>query len=767
LIKLFLKLAALILAACIQFSLPAFSQKQANYWYFGYKAAANFTTGTAVAVPNSALITEEGSASISDKNGNLLFYTNGVQVRDRTHAYMANGDGLFGNISSTQSAVIVPHPGNPKLYYIFTVDYHGGNRGMNFSVVDISENGGLGRVTVKNQPLAAAAFEKITAVHTCNNQDVWVVVRLWNSASFYAYKIDRFGLNDVPVVSNSPFSISGDLLGKLGAMKISPDGRHIAAAHAWSGNFIELGSFSDDLGQVTNVRRLSVAPPGGPSFSAGPYGVEFSSNSRFLYIYASYGSRSSIYQFDVTAADVQASMQLIGEINTANAGSMQLGLDRKIYVTNAYDSSLSVINQPNLAGAASDLQVGVVPLTGGSALGLPNFITSYFKPDYGPGEIFATGCGSGTLNFTYSNAAVATSMRWDFGDPASGASNTSTAITPSHTYTSTGFYDVTLIITRHCVTDTLVERVYSGNFGLSLADTYGLCTGDELVLSAAAQPGLQYLWSNGATTPSITVREPGFYKVTVKAGCVVSDSTEVIKFDKPSFDLGPDRAICPGSPVQLSISAANMQYLWSTGNSQSGELITRGGIYWGRALDPVSGCSFSDTIFLDDRPLPRPVLGKDTMLCSSEELMLQFNSMAGYAGVTTRWQDGSTGTSFRVTREGTYTVTATNGCETLSDTVIVRYSNCEIGVPNAFSPNGDGFNDRFRPRYGYGITNYKLVIFNRYGQKVFESAERSEGWDGTAFGRAQPVGTYVWMMTYNEEGTGERRSRRGTVTLVR
>src|SRR5437764_1215512 len=104
----------------------SFAQKEANNWYFGRNAGVTFNGGAPVAVTNGQLNTLEGCASISDANGNLLFYTDGIKVWNKNHVVMTNGTGLRGDPSSTQSGIIVPKPGSSTIYYIFTVDMQGG-----------------------------------------------------------------------------------------------------------------------------------------------------------------------------------------------------------------------------------------------------------------------------------------------------------------------------------------------------------------------------------------------------------------------------------------------------------------------------------------------------------------------------------------------------------------------------------------------------------------------------------------------------------------
>ncbi|MEP6935328.1 MAG: hypothetical protein ABI988_15560, partial [Nitrospirota bacterium] len=114
----------LLLAACFLLSLQALSaQKQDNVWYFGYKVGIDFNGPSPVVLTDGKMVTQEGCASIADRNtGKLLFYTDGDSVWNRNHGTMLNGYGLYGHYSSTQSALIVPMPGDTTRYFIFTSD---------------------------------------------------------------------------------------------------------------------------------------------------------------------------------------------------------------------------------------------------------------------------------------------------------------------------------------------------------------------------------------------------------------------------------------------------------------------------------------------------------------------------------------------------------------------------------------------------------------------------------------------------------------------
>ena len=206
------------------------AQAEFSKWYFGQNAGLDFASSPPTVLTNGMMATGEGCATISDVNGNLLFYTDGVTVYDNTHSVMANGTGLFGHSSSTQSALIVKQPGNINIYYIFTVTQVGGFQGANYSIVDMNLAAGLGSVMVKNSTLYVPSCEKQVAVRHCNSKDVWIVSHEYNSNKFRSYLLTSAGLNTVAVVTAIGETITGNGAATLGQMKISPDGKKLAIA---------------------------------------------------------------------------------------------------------------------------------------------------------------------------------------------------------------------------------------------------------------------------------------------------------------------------------------------------------------------------------------------------------------------------------------------------------------------------------------------------------------------------------------------------------
>ena len=140
-----------------------------------------------------------------------------------------------------------------------------------------------------------------------------------------------------------------------------------------------------------------------------------------------------------------------------------------------------------------------------------------------------------------------------------------------------------------------------------------------------------------------------------------------------------------------------------------------------------------------------------------------------YPQSTYLWQDGSQLSHYEVTKAGTYSVGVTNSCGTANASVNVAYENCacKFYVPNAFSPNGDGKNDIFKPGYQCLFSNYEMKIYNRWGRLVFDSQNTGIGWDGNYKNEQQPVDVYIWVMVYKDNLTGKSVRKNGTVMLIR
>lgn len=433
----------IIIALLFLFSTLTYAQKEANIWYFGKNAGLDFNSGSPVALTNGKLSTTEGCATISDVNGNLLFYTDGLTVWNRNHNILLNGTQLKGDASSVNSAIIIPKPGSLTNYYIFTLSERSDNVGLHFSELDMTLDNGLGGINAnKNIFLLDPLTEQLTAVKDGSGTGYWVVCHEFFTNAFRAYHISNSGVNLTPVISNV-----GPIFGTLGqhsqgSLKISPNGKRLATTANEMG--VELFDFNDNTGVVSNARTL---------ISYGKYhlfyGIEFSPNNNLLYFS---GQDMGVFQFDLNAGSTTAIINslvqvaeypVLGDYSYSSFGTLQLATDGKIYAARDDAEYLDAIENPDTKGLGCNFKYDAVYLEGKiSQLGLPPFIQSYFYID--PFTFKHVCLGDVTeflLNDTFD------SVVWNFGDVASGVNNTSTDLEPTHIFTAPGDYDVTLTAT--------------------------------------------------------------------------------------------------------------------------------------------------------------------------------------------------------------------------------------------------------------------------------------------------------------------------------
>ncbi len=371
----------LLVTFVMVFSQLVFAQNEANIWYFGGNAGLDFNTKAPSAIVDGKLNSWEGAASMCNSSGRLLFYTDGVTIWDSTHNVMPNGIGLKGNQSSTQVALIVPKPFSPNIYYLFIsqecTEAKKSTGGFFYSEVDMNLNFGKGDVVAKskNTLITSQVSEKLCSVKHSNGKDYWIVIYKINSDTMFAYRITEFGIDFKPVISKTGVKITANSQygGTIGQMKISPNGKKIGVSNFSDSTVANLvGDFNAFNGKVNNLIPFKC------KFS---YGLEFSPDSRYFYITELYTKK--LIQFDATAT---SQLRLIGSkknitTNFQNAvGSLQLGPDRKIYLTEEVSNSLHVIHAPNMQGNSCRFESNYINLNGKVSLsGLPNFVSSYFK----------------------------------------------------------------------------------------------------------------------------------------------------------------------------------------------------------------------------------------------------------------------------------------------------------------------------------------------------------------------------------------------------
>lgn len=371
--KIFLSLLVLL---CL--NIVAYPQ-QLNNWYFGWQVNLNFNTSPPSLNYTNNMWAEEGCSFIGDSLGNILFYTNGLEVYNKNHVMMPNGNGLLGGVSTTQSALVIPRPGFPDRFYIFTNDDQGGPDGLRVSEVDISLGGGNGDVVNKNIFLEAPVCEKITAAYHANGTDIWVVCHGLNTNEFISYLVTSSGVSSVPVITPVGIVYYGGFSNNntAGHMKFSPDGSYIGIVTD-SGQ-VELFEFDRLNGTFYNEINLS----GTCSYT---YGIEFSPDNSKVYV-----AGTHLIQFDLdnfNFADILASRSIIHTYNLSSFfTNVALAPDGKIYAVDYYSNvnglKLGAINNPNDSATSCNFDsVAIVTSHLSSAFSLPNLFSGLLKHTY-------------------------------------------------------------------------------------------------------------------------------------------------------------------------------------------------------------------------------------------------------------------------------------------------------------------------------------------------------------------------------------------------
>ncbi len=602
-------------ACCM--GLTGFAQRSTN-WYFGGNAALKFTSTGPVAIVGSQMNTLEGCATMSDKNGNLLFYTDGQTVWNKNNSIMVNGTGLKGGSSSAQSSIVLPAPGFPNKYYIFTAAQSGDiDRLYCYNTIEMNLQGGLGEVVQKNIVFDSLCSERITAATHSNGTDFWVITNSVNSNTFKAFKLTNNGLSSQPEITN----IGRNVLEIRGMCKVSPDGKWLVQTTHATNLPSQLFKFDSNTGMLSDRINLNIP------FNC-PYGCSFSPDSKRLYIGAWTGclinSGNALIQYTLNS-DVEPiinnslSYITVPTFNDWRLGDLSIGLDNKIYVARGYSDRLSCLNNPNDTATSiifTDISISL-PFPTGSYYGLPNFYNSINLPPQLTIKVDTVSCL--TYKFSFSSST-------------------------NYNY----------------------QGIYKWNFG------------------------------DGSTQSNDSIATHSFIRTA-------SDSF-LVKFNFRS----------PDSSLNINLQR------------------------W---------------LVLPKKPVAAFNAPTDSYSNDSVRFINNSTSTNGLINQYTWWLgDGSTSNTFAPVKKyadtGTYSIRLlvkdTLGCLDSSSVKIKVIGS--IIVPNAFSPNNDGINDKWIIPLLETYTNCEVLVFNRQGQKVFSSIGYNTPWDGTLNRQPLPVATYYYII---------------------
>ena len=328
-------------------------------------------------------------------------------------------------------------------------------------------------------------------------------------------------------------------------------------------------------------------------------------------------------------------------------------------------------------------------------------------------------------------------------------------------------YTITATTPEGCrIEDKLNIQVYQ-RAPIYLGRDTAICEGSQITF-AVPNGFTSQQWSNGEVSPAIVVRERGSYFVeaTDEHECKAADTILLSVNPKPGISLGADRPLCGGKTIVLNAGNPASLYLWQDGLQSQVYTVSQPGLYWVQVTS-LQHCTNADTINITGyADLPAGFLEKTDSICTYETKLLQASgSWRSYS-----WSTGSLQPQTAVKQAGEYWLTVTNndGCMA-TDTVQVFEKNClqDVYIPTGFTPNRDGRNDVFKPVLQIHPAKYYFAVYNRFGQKVFETRNPEQGWNGmNTVSGADDATTYVWYCDYTLPGKAPQL-RKGTVVLLR
>lgn len=671
------------------FTSPLHSQIETNWWYFGSNAGLDFTTGVPVPAAGGAVVTSEGSSSVSDPlTGNLLFYSDGSTVYDITHSPMPNGTGLLGASSSTQSCLIVPQPGSATLFYVFSSSELYVSTGVYYSVVDMTLNGGLGDVTaVKNVNLYTTSnSEQLAATKHANCIDWWIMTKELNNNVHHAFLLTATGIS--PAVTSTLGLSTGSL--SYGQGKFTPDGTKYAIAGGWEAN-VQLFDFDNTTGVLSNNLTLL------SSTTEDVYGLSFSGDNTKLYFFKG-TSATDLYQYDVSSgvpATILASGTYIA--TTSYYNQMQLAKDFKIYIANSSGGQLSVINNPNLAGAACGFSLESVAYSGTSTLGMCNFPDSYFN-ETSPCTVVLTAfafnspisCNGDTDANAWVNVSSGISPYTYSWFPGGSTNDTIFNLGP-------GTYIVTVTDSAGSIAIDSVVITQPNVLTVDIVaaeDT--VCAGTPMDLSLLVNGGTSpysYQWTTGVndtlSTNTTTLASSGYVGVTVTDdhNCTAVDSMFITILPIPIISSSPDTCICNGASATITASGTPA-YNWSTGATTASITVspTSSTLYTVSYSNGI--CSTIDSTFICVYPTPTVSITANDSVCAGTSVLFTANILGGTSPFTYDWTGLITGTTATITAtpltSGTINLTVDddNGCSATASTSLTV-----LTVPDITSTN--------------------------------------------------------------------------------
>jgi gliding motility-associated-like protein len=332
---------------------------------------------------------------------------------------------------------------------------------------------------------------------------------------------------------------------------------------------------------------------------------------------------------------------------------------------------------------------------------------------------------------------------------------------------NTGLYTVTVIM-DNCMDSSSVNVLVKPNPAPDLLKDQSICEGRSHTFDAFHTDFNSYLWPDSSVQSSATFDSTGDYWVLVSMdGCFGSDTVHLEVNLTPIIDLGNDTVICEGDPFLLDATTdGKVLYQWQDQSHDSVFNVVRPGEYRVRLIR--GACAFRDTIYVQVKAYPKLNIGNDTTICEGDSLVIDLEDPT----TLYTWNGGERKTKETFYDSSYIQIVGRNYCGEIRDSITLSFRNCEcyMYAPNAFTPNHDGKNETFIPKFDCDVYEYSLRIYDRWGIIIFESKDKTTGWSGTKNGVLLPIDVYYYELNYKvqlrENGSRVAHLRTGLVKLL-
>ncbi len=577
-----LKFILITFFLCLPTSIYA-QGEAANWLYQGnilkFSTNSTATIPTIFPLPSSISQLSWGSSTIADKNGNLLFYSDGLNVYNNQHQIMENGGGLRScaartNCTTYQVVLIVPNPAAAHLYYLFQNDVY--INGLFYSIIDMSQNNGKGKVIQKNIQIRDKIGQGMAVTIASDCQSYWLLTNDWvKPGYYYAYKITPAGIQ--PPIESSFFIKGGQDVNMY--ITFSNQGNKVTTIE---NTFFQNNSsretsllydFNQQTGKLTNRINFN-------DYTSSFFGtVSFSPDGTKIYATSTIRNGIGLFQLDLSSnneTQIKASAIKIAEdsyfsattiFHAANNGKLYFFKNNQNVGNNK--NFVDVINLPNFRGVACNYQKNVFEITpttipsygyGFEYINNPIFPSNFLGGVYKDFS-FSQPCNTLTVNFAATSPNINDTYSWNFGD-----GTTATIQNPIKTYTQAGTYIVKLKIGACEFNKTVIVQKLAT---INLKPTLNLCHLEIGNFGINSETGFAYLWKPATGLSNPNIANPTFRldnqgdtlkKITYKL--LVSNSTTNCK-DSSSITVsvapalkpisaGKDTTICSNQSIRLA-----------------------------------------------------------------------------------------------------------------------------------------------------------------------------------------------------------------------